>query len=1131
MADNNVVDELSLKIVSEADKAVDGLDKMISGLSRLGSALSSVNASGMKSFSSSVKNLNKAASDLSQIDTLKMMSTINTVKLLGKEMSNISVPAESLNSISRLASTLSKVSNVQTSGNLTSITNEMKSFVSEMNTLNGVTFDTTNLSNLVNAISKLGGVKVGSATTNLPALTQNLNNLVTSLNKVGTVNFDISGLTSFASAISKLGGVNVERAITNLPKLATALNDVMTTLSKAPVVNTNIINMTNALASLASQGQRVSSASKSIVSGLNRTSSSMSNTNKKALSLAKAFGTIYANFWLVIRGIKSLWKAIDSQSDYIESYNYYNVITDKIAQENFEAAGYDSAEEYAEGFQSGLEELFGKMSGQALDTDSGLLISTNMKSLGVDINQLTQYASNIMAVGNSMNLTGEATTATAKAMTMLAGDMSSLKNISLEDTMSNLQSGLLGQSRALYKYGIDITNATLQQKAYELGITKSVSAMTQGEKAQLRMIAILEQSKVAWGDLANSIQSPSNQIRLLQTNITNLGRTIGSFFMPILGKLLPFVNGLVIAIQRLFSWLANLMGIEIDLSDYSQGYSDLTDDLEDTTDALEDVADAQEDVFDGFKGTRKWDERNNLTSSDTSNVEDVTDALSDTIDLTDELTSALADYESVWNEAFDNMANKAEEWADRISKQFETVKKFFTDLFNGDYAAAGKDFSDIISGIFDSIAGGIDSVDWNGIGVKIGEFLTGVDWTEILKSVGKAIWAALKASFKLYAGMWDSAPLETAIITSISLLSFTGVGKALITKIGAALTAEGATLGTTLGASILTAFAGYEVGKNVIRELEIGDKTIGEWVDDSALAKGIAQVILNIEEMGGPINAVKQGISDTFTGLSNSLEELNQNIADDVNGTADSITNGWENLKSGKVWEDVTSATQTAFENLWSKLTSGLEEFKTNWLDGFDIIKTTGTEKLEAFEVNWQDGVNIIYNAWTSFVGNIQSKFTSGIDSIRSALQSFAEWAQGVISSILNTFSSVKSSISSGISSGLSNIGSLFSGSKVKGYALGGYPDKSSLFYAGENGVPELMGTIGGKTAVAGGAEITGISDSIYTTASQQISVMREQNQLLKQILNKTGITTKQIFNAVRDENQSYINRTGVSAI
>ena len=56
--------------------------------------------------------------------------------------------------------------------------------------------------------------------------------------------------------------------------------------------------------------------------------------------------------------------------------------------------------------------------------------------------------------------------------------------------------------------------------------------MTQAEKMQLRTIAILEQSKVAWGDLANTINSPSNMIRQLTNNLKEAGILLGQLFSP-----------------------------------------------------------------------------------------------------------------------------------------------------------------------------------------------------------------------------------------------------------------------------------------------------------------------------------------------------------------------------------------------------------------------------------------------------------------------------------------------------------------------------------------------------------------------------------------------------------------------
>jgi len=76
----------------------------------------------------------------------------------------------------------------------------------------------------------------------------------------------------------------------------------------------------------------------------------------------------------------------------------------------------------------------------------------------------------------------------------------------------------------------------------------------------------------------------------------------------------------------------------------------------------------------------------------------------------------------------------------------------------------------------------------------------------------------------------------------------------------------------------------------------------------------------------------------------------------------------------------------------------------------------------------------------------------------------------------------------------------------IKGYATGGYPEKGDLFWANEQGA-ELVGTIGGRTAVANNNEITGISNAVYSTADEQNRLLREQNGLLSQILAKTGFS------------------------
>jgi hypothetical protein len=102
-----------------------------------------------------------------------------------------------------------------------------------------------------------------------------------------------------------------------------------------------------------------------------------------------------------------------------------------------------------------------------------------------------------------------------------------------------------------------------------------------------------------------------------------------------------------------------------------------------------------------------------------------------------------------------------------------------------------------------------------------------------------------------------------------------------------------------------------------------------------------------------------------------------------------------------------------------------------------------------------------------------------------------------------------------------------FSLGYLPGFAQGGITS-ADIFMANENGVPELIGTMGGKTAIASGTEVTGISNAVYETSNQQVKLLQQQNQLLTQILAKeTGISSDDLFNSVRNSARNYQNRTG----
>ena len=1067
----------------------------------------------------------------------------------------IKIKADANNASNALDKLANSLTNFQRSlsidtSKLTSISNSIQSIANAASSMN--TSGIKNISTLTNSINRMGKID----TSGLSRISSALKTF--SADMAGTKVDGVGDIASIASSISRLGGVASGRAVTNIPLLAKNLKQLFTTLSTAPNVSENIIRMTNALAGLASTGAASGRAANSLGRNLNTYTVSARRATKSTFSLAAAFGRFYATYFLVIRGIKSLWKSIEGTTDYIEAFNYYTVAFNKVGKEwgkDFEQFGYDNAEDYAQSFGNRVNELLGKMSGLKVDVDGGLISESGMKNLGLNLQEITQYASQLASITNSLGQTGEVTTAISKSMTMLAGDISSLFNVDFSTVATNLQSGLIGQSRALYKYGIDITNATLQTYAYKYGIEKAVSEMSQAEKQQLRLLAILDQSKVSWGDLANTINSPSNMIRQFTNNVKEAGMVLGQLFIPVLQKVLPVINGVVIAIKRLLVSVANLLGIKIDFSSFGQGVSGYNEDLEDTADALDKVGTSAKNAQSGIRAFDKLKVISIPKSSGSGSG-----AGGAGIDLTKEIMDATAEYEKVWQEAFDKMQNTAMGWADKVSKVFKPVKDIIEDLayafkFDSDawFKVAGMDTSKLVTGIFDWFTRAIDSVDWEKIGRHIGSFLDGIDWTAIFTSAGNFIETAINAAIDLWKGSFDAAPIETTILTAIGLLKFTGVGDIIWGKISDKLSAKvlGSSIGIvpTIAIAAVTWEIGFNVGKSLGKALFPEDAEyydnftwFGEngffdtlkntdfatlktaWDDlykditDNDLYRFLTGTMLlpkhsTLDDFGDKIDWLidkikntKVDMSDTF-GLSSALI----NIAPLVGNWFNENVSPWftkekwqgmgQTIKSSlsEKWTSFTTWwNQTGFSSWWKKIS---EQFGlTKWNKFLENIPT-------AFRTAFKTAANVVIAPLNLVISGIETMINNAIDLIN-GLMSAARLIPKIGDAVPNNIQHI-------------SVG------RIPTFEKGGYvPSRYTMFMAGENGIPEIAGTVGGKTAVAGGVEITGIKDAINSTAQQEIALLKQNNQLLQGILEKEfGITTDQIGIAARQYGQEQFNQ------
>ena len=204
--------------------------------------------------------------------------------------------------------------------------------------------------------------------------------------------------------------------------------------------------------------------------------------------------------------------------------------------------------------------LFAVATGEAYE--SSLQFVNSMAELyGMDPSNLMRYAGNFYQLADAISMPGEASAALSLGLTKATNDIASLFNVDIETVFENLSSGMQGMSRAVRKYGMDIRTTTLQQTALSLGITEQVENMSEANRQGLRFITMMQQANNASGDFARTIESPANQLRIFKEQITQLGRAIGDFFIGPLTTAIAYINGFVMALRMIIQFIGSVLGI------------------------------------------------------------------------------------------------------------------------------------------------------------------------------------------------------------------------------------------------------------------------------------------------------------------------------------------------------------------------------------------------------------------------------------------------------------------------------------------------------------------------------------------------------------------------------------------
>lgn len=234
--------------------------------------------------------------------------------------------------------------------------------------------------------------------------------------------------------------------------------------------------------------------------------------------------------------------------------------------------------------------------------------STTAGKLNLDEATLIHAAGHFRTLADSMNLSSEAGKDFSQLLTQLNLDLSSLFNVDFDRMQRALQSAVEGQGKSLKQLtGASVLETSVQTQLTALGVDAYVEDMNDSEKAIARLIAITYQLQSAQGDLANTIEAPANQMRVLGEQASMLARNIGNILLPALSNILPILNGILIAINTILSSISKLFGF--DESDYDF-VADTTNSFNNLGGAVGGVGNAAKKAKKELSGLRGFDKLN-----------------------------------------------------------------------------------------------------------------------------------------------------------------------------------------------------------------------------------------------------------------------------------------------------------------------------------------------------------------------------------------------------------------------------------------------------------------------------------------------------------------------------------------
>ena len=681
------------------------------------------------------------------------------------------------------------------------------------------------LRNVASALKKLSSATKSIDTTALSKLKvsasvgKNLQSLATALNQIPShTSSRLNDVAKGMDAVANSKTITTAK-IKGLQQLAPALQNLQSA-NMASLVS-QFSQLSSALARLAPQIQTLGASSSQFASSMRSVSNSgktLTSTMQKLKSKTDEVSTSTSKW--------AKWaeraRIITSQLSPISLINRISMFKAAIAGcISFLGQFINKSNSYIEN-----QNLFQAAMGASTDaaTEFGLKAQS---LLGIDFDDWMRNQGVFQTLATGMGVTTEKADIMSQQLTQLGYDISSFYNISVEDAMLKLQSGLAGELEPLRRIGWDLSVARMNAELAAKGFDTNAQSMTQAEKVALRYEMIMNQVTITHGDMARTIMAPANSIRIFQAQCQIAARSIGNLLIPMLSAIIPVAIGVVKALTWAAQAIAKLFGIDpsfevdyssLDTSSMASGLSTTTDEATDAADAVGDVADATADA------TKKANEyKNTVMGFDELNkLNDVTE---DTTDTSSPSTGGsggsggggLGDITDLPTyDFFEGLADDFSKLADKWAKNAENALKVLVPIVAG-IGAAMKAWS-MIQAL--KQAGLLKN-------------LMGKDLARVVAGIGIAV-AGLTAIIINAVDAWANGLNKSNFIGMLGGIAL------LIAGLGLAFGSAGAVIGAVVGGIVLVVVGLHDAFVNGVNGMNAACTVFGSVLAGVATAAGLA---------------------------------------------------------------------------------------------------------------------------------------------------------------------------------------------------------------------------------------------------------------------------------------------------